>query len=163
MKDGLMNQVAIVTGAGRGFGRAIAKRFAAEGAKVIVTSRTPDELDETVGQIQAAGGKALAVQGDVTQREDVTRVVKTAEERFGNVSLLVNNAGNSGTFAPLWVADPDVWWENMAVHLRGLLLYTRAVLPGMVEHKAGRIIAISSLASTRILPNMSCYAVAKSA
>lgn len=163
MTDGLINQVVIVTGSGRGFGRAIAKRFAAEGAKVVVTSRTGAQLDETVDQIHRAGGEAFAVQGDVTQREDVTRVVETAEDHFGPVSLLVNNAGNSGQFAPLWVVDPDKWWNGLAVHLRGLLLYSRAVLPGMVERKSGRIIAVSSLASTRILPNMSCYAVAKSA
>ncbi len=157
----LKGQVAIVTGGGRGFGRAIAKKFADEGAKIVATARTRKQLDETVEIIRAAGGEALAAEGDVASRQDVERVVREAEDCFGPVNLLVSNAGISGPFGPVWHVDPDVWWEAHAVHVRGMLLYSRAVLPGMVERKAGRIIVVSSLASQLIEKNFSAYAVSK--
>jgi NAD(P)-dependent dehydrogenase (short-subunit alcohol dehydrogenase family) len=162
MANGLKGQVAIVTGAGRGFGRAIAKRYAAEGAKVLVTARSKNQLDETVEQIHALGGEAIAVAGDVGNREDVSRVVSTAEERFGQVTLLVSNAGNSGPFGPIWFVDPDAWWDTQVVHVRGMLLYSRAVLPGMIKQKAGHIITVSAIAAIKVEQNMSAYAVAKS-
>jgi len=163
MTSGLDDQVAIVTGGGRGFGRAIAKRYAKEGAKVLVTARSKNQLDDTVEQIHALGGEAIAVAGDVGNREDVLRVVSIAEKKFGQVTLLVNDAGVSGPFGPIWFVDPDAWWDTQIVHVRGVLLYTRAVLPGMVERRGGRIITVSALAATRVEPNMSAYAVAKSA
>jgi NAD(P)-dependent dehydrogenase (short-subunit alcohol dehydrogenase family) len=163
MADGLKGQVAIVTGGGRGFGRAIAKRYAAEGAKVVVTARSKNQLDETVEQIRGLGGEAIAAASDVANREQVSRVVSNAEERFGQVTLLVNDAGNSGPFGPIWFVDPEAWWDTQLVHVRGMLLYSRAVLPGMVKRGAGRIITVSALAATRVEQNMSAYAVAKSA
>ncbi len=162
MTTELSGKVAIVTGAGRGFGRAIALRLAAEGAKVTAISRSREQIDETANQIRATGAEALAVAGDVTDREDAERAVAATEERFGPVSILVSNAGNSGPFGPIWWVDPDRWWNDFAVHVRGLLLFSRAVLPGMMERKNGRIIAVSALASAVVAPNMSSYAVAKS-
>jgi NAD(P)-dependent dehydrogenase (short-subunit alcohol dehydrogenase family) len=163
MEGGLKGQVAIVTGGGRGFGRAIAKWYAAEGAKVLVTARSQNQLDETVEQIHTMSGEAIAVAGDVANREEVSRVVSKAEERFGQVTLLVNSAGVSGPFGPIWFIDPDAWWDTQVVHVRGMLLYSRAVLPGMVKRRGGRIITVSALAATKVEPNMSAYAVAKSA
>jgi 3-oxoacyl-[acyl-carrier protein] reductase len=157
----LKGQVAIVTGGGRGFGRAIAQRFAAEGAKVVVTARTQKQLEETVEIIRSCGGEALGVAGDVASREDVANAVRAAENRFGPVSLLVSNAGISGPFRPIWNVDPDKWWEAQMVHVRGMLLYCCAVLRGMVGRKAGRIIVVSSLASQIIEKNFSAYAVSK--
>jgi NAD(P)-dependent dehydrogenase (short-subunit alcohol dehydrogenase family) len=161
MKSVLEGHVAIVTGAGRGFGKAIAARFAAEGARVVVTSRSEAQLRETVEQIRKTGGAAEMMAGDCTQRPDVERVVEFARTRFGDVSLLVSNAGISGPFGPIWYVDPDAWWYAQSVHVRGMLLFTRAVLPHMIEAKAGRIITVSALASTRVEPSMSAYAVAK--
>jgi NAD(P)-dependent dehydrogenase (short-subunit alcohol dehydrogenase family) len=163
MAGGLGGQVAIVTGGGRGFGRAIAKRYAAEGAKVIVTARSKTQLDETVEQIHAMGGEAFAVAGDVSNHEDVYRVVSTAEEKLGQITLMVNNAGVSGPFGPIWFVDPEAWWDTQVVHVRGMFLYSSAVLPGMVKRRAGRIITVSALAATKVEVNMSAYAVAKSA
>lgn len=162
MVGALEGQVAVVTGGGRGFGRAIAARFAAEGARVIVTARSEAQLRETVEQIRTAGGTAEAIAGDCTRRPDVERVVAFANEHFGPVRLLVSNAGVSGPFGPIWYVDPDAWWDAQSVHVRGMLLFTRAVLPGMIEGRAGRIITVSALASTRVEPAMSAYAVAKS-
>jgi NAD(P)-dependent dehydrogenase (short-subunit alcohol dehydrogenase family) len=159
----IRGRTAIVTGAGRGFGQAIALRLASEGARVVVTSRSQNQLDETVARINAAGGAAISAAGDVTNRSDVERVVKTAETTFGPVSILVSNAGNSGPFGPVWWVDPDRWWNDFSVHLRGLLLFAHAVLPGMTERKDGRIVCVSALAATVVGVNMSSYCVAKSA
>jgi NAD(P)-dependent dehydrogenase (short-subunit alcohol dehydrogenase family) len=87
--------------------------------------------------------------------------VGAAETQFGPVSLLVSNAGITGPFGPIWYVDPEEWWEAQMVHVRGMLLCTRAVLPGMVERKAGRIIVVSALAARIVEKNFSAYAVAK--
>ena len=163
MTNKLSGKTAIVTGAGRGFGRSIALRIAKEGAKVAIVSRTQCQLDDTVKLIQATNGEAMALTGDVVCREDVFRIVDSVIEKFGPVSILVSNAGNSGPFGPIWWVDPDRWWDDLAVHLRGLLLFSRAVLPGMIEQKEGRIIVVSALAATVVGVNMSSYCVAKSA
>ncbi len=163
MAGRLAGQTAIVTGAGRGFGQAIALGLAAEGAAVTVTARSKDEIAVTVAQIESAGGRALAVTGDVTDRADVARVVEAARNRFGAVTVLVNNAGVAWPFGPVWAVDPDEWWAAEAVHVRGALLYMNAVLRGMMERRNGHIITIAALAGQRVAPNLSAYCVAKSA
>ena len=159
----LKGQVAIVTGAGRGFGRAIAVRLAAQGAAVAVTARTGAQIEETVARICAAGGRAHAVAADVTDREQVERVVSETRERFGNVTLLVNNAGVPDPFGPIWVVDPEKWWAAQAVHIRAPMLFLRAALPDMVEAKVGRVILVSAVAAHRTAPNLSAYCVGKTA
>jgi NAD(P)-dependent dehydrogenase (short-subunit alcohol dehydrogenase family) len=119
MAGKLAGQTVLVTGAGRGFGKAIALGLAAEGAAVTVTARSKDQLDATVAEVEGSGGRALAVTGDVTNREDVARVVAAAEKKFGPLTILVNNAGVTGPFGPVWVVDPDEWWAAQAVILRG--------------------------------------------
>jgi len=161
MAGQLQGQVAIVTGAGRGFGAAIAARLAAEGAAVTVTARSAQELDRTVAVIEAAGGKALAVAGDVTQREDVSRVVTATVKRFGPVTLLVNNAGLAGPFGPIGVMDPDEWWSSHAVHVRAPLLYMSAVLPEMIRSRSGRIIVVASRGGNEVTPYLSAYGIGK--
>jgi NAD(P)-dependent dehydrogenase (short-subunit alcohol dehydrogenase family) len=157
----LQGHVAIVTGGGRGFGRAIATRLAAEGAAVTVTARSQAQLDSTVSAIAAAGGRALAAAGDVTNRQDVARVVAGTVKQFGPVTLMVNNAGIAGPFGPIGVVDPDEWWASQAIHVRGTLLFTSAVLPDMVKRRAGRIINIASRGGTEVTPNLSAYGVGK--
>jgi NAD(P)-dependent dehydrogenase (short-subunit alcohol dehydrogenase family) len=159
----LDGQVAIVTGAGRGIGKALALRFAAEGAAVALISRNKAQLDQVAGEIESAGGRALAVAGDVTKRVDVAHVVRTTEEKLGGVTLLVNNAGVPGPYGPIGVVDPDLWWATHEVHLRAPLLFMSAVLPGMIERRAGRIINISSPRSHMLTPNLSAYSLGKSA
>jgi len=161
MAGKLAGQVAIVTGAGRGFGRAIALGFAAEGAAVTVTSRTRAELDQTVAEIESAGGRALAVQGDVTRRDDVARVVDAATARFGAVTLLVSNAGVPGPFGPIGVVDPDEWWSSQGIHVRAPLLFASAVLPGFRARGGGRIIIIASRGGVEVAPSLSAYCVGK--
>jgi len=161
MGNALAGHVALITGGGRGFGKAIAQAFAAEGAAVTVTARTTRQIDATVAEIKAAGGKAFAVPGDVTHRKDVERVVGAAQKHFGPATLLVNNAGLAGPFGPIGTVDPDEWWASQAVHVRGPFLFISGVLPEMIEAKAGRIINVASLGGTRSEPNLSAYCVGK--
>ena len=163
MAGDLKGHVAIVTGGGGGFGRAIAERFAVEGAAVTVTSRTKAQLDETVAEIQAKGGRALAVAGDATNRADVTRVVVETERAFGSVTLMVNNAGVPGPFGPIGVMDPDEWWAAQAVHLRAPFLFISAVVQGMKERRTGCIITICSPRAKMATPYLSSYCMGKTA
>ena len=157
----LAGKVAIVTGAGGGFGRAIAARFAAEGAAVTVTSRTKAQLDETLAQIESAGGRGLAVVGDATDRADVARVVGETQRRLGPISILVSNAGVPGPFGPVGEIDPDDWWAAQAVHLRALFLFATAILPQMKERREGCIITICSPRAKMVTPNLSAYCLGK--
>lgn len=161
MANELAGQVALITGGGRGFGKAIAQAFAAAGAAVTVTARSTKEIDKTVLEIKAKGGKAFAVPGDVTNRKDVERVVSAAHKHFGATTLLVNNAGLAGPFGPIGTVDPDEWWAAQAVHVRGPFLYISGVLPEMIRKRAGRIINIASLGGTRVEPNLSAYCIGK--
>ena len=161
MSKRLAGKVAIVTGAGGGFGRAIAERLADEGAAVAVTSRTQSQLDETVAQITARGGKALAIAGDATNRGDVARVVSETERSLGPVSILVSNAGVPGPFGPIGEMDPDEWWAAQSVHLRAPMLFASAVLPQMKARREGCIMVICSPRAKMITPNLSAYCLGK--
>jgi NAD(P)-dependent dehydrogenase (short-subunit alcohol dehydrogenase family) len=161
MAQTLQGQVAIVTGAGRGFGMAIAKRLAEEGAAVTLTSRNQAELDGVAREIAAAGGKALAVKGDVTKRADVDAVVKKTEKAFGPVTLLVNNAGLSSPFGPIGVVDPDEWWRAQMIHQLGPYLYLTAVIPGMRERRRGHVINVASLGGNAVSRHLSAYGIGK--
>ena len=163
MKQKLEGQTALVTGGGRGFGKAIARRLASEGAAVTVTARTRSELDRTVSEIEADGGRGLAVSGDVTRPEDVAHIVREATKSFGPVDILVSNAGIPGPFAPVWAADPAEWWFAQEVHIRAPFMFMREVLPSMMERRAGRIIVVSAIGSYRVDHSMSAYCLGKSA
>jgi NAD(P)-dependent dehydrogenase (short-subunit alcohol dehydrogenase family) len=163
MANELKGQVAIVTGAGRGFGRVIAARFAQEGAAVTVTARTRAQVEETAAQIVAAGGRAHAVVADVTDPEQVARVVAETCARFGEVSLLVSNAGVPDPFGPIWAVDIERWWAAQAVHIRAPALFLRATLGAMVEAKRGRVILVSAAATHRTAPGLSAYCIGKTA
>jgi NAD(P)-dependent dehydrogenase (short-subunit alcohol dehydrogenase family) len=161
MTTTLERQIALVTGAGRGFGATIAKALTREGAKVALVSRSRAELDRVAGDIATAGGTACVAEADVTNRDDVCRAVQIAEQSLGPITLLVNCAGVAGPFGPIGAVDPDSWWQAHAVHLRGPLLFLTAVLPGMRERKVGRIIVLSALAGRLVTPNLSAYGMGK--
>ncbi len=161
MAQQLLGETAVVTGAGRGFGRAIAIEFARQGAAVTLTARTRSQLDAVAAEIGDAGGRALAVAGDVTRSGDVQHVIDEAERAHGPVTLLVSNAGVPGPFGPLWTIDPEAWWAAQGVHIRAPMLYLRCVLPGMIERRRGRIIIVSALASRVVAPFLSAYCVGK--
>ena len=159
----LRNQVALVTGASRGLGRAFAQALAQAGAKVAVLARTPEPLEETAQMIRQHGGTAEAISCDVTVEQEVMRAVAFTEEQFGPVDLLINNAGVVTPLGPLWEVDAQEWWRSMEVNLRSALLCTRTVLPGMVERQQGCIINIASGAGTVGFANGSAYVVSKTA
>ena len=161
MGDLLKGRVAIVTGAGRGFGRAIAMRYAGEGAAVTVTSRSLHELQSTVEDIGRIGGRAIAVAGDVTNPADVDRVVTTTEQQLGPVSVLVSNAGVPGPFGPVWSVDPEAWVAAQYVHIRAPFYYMQRVMPGMIQRRSGTVILVSAIASRIVAPYLSAYCVGK--
>jgi len=140
----LAGQVAIVTGSSRGIGLAIARRFAAEGAAVIINyvAREP-EAAAAVRTIEDAGGRAFAVQADVSQAGDVERLVRESREHFGRVDILVNNAGVMVTKGVLETTEDD-WDRTIDVNLKGAYLCSKAVAPLMIEQRSGSIINISS-------------------
>lgn len=162
-KIDLTGQVAIVTGGGRGIGRAIAQALAEAGSAVAVTARSADQLDETVMLIEAAGGRAIALPADVTDAQTIAQVVAEVEKQLGPIALLVNNAGVSGPGGPTWEIGADEWWQCLDVNLRGPFLCSAAVLPGMVARRQGRIITVASGAGLQPWPNVSAYAVSKAA
>jgi NAD(P)-dependent dehydrogenase (short-subunit alcohol dehydrogenase family) len=157
----LEGQVAMVTGAGRGFGRAIAEKLASEGAQVALLSRSLTQLDHVADAIRAAGGKAIAVRCDVTDPNSIEHAVSVAEQLLGPIDLLVNNAGVPGPFGPIWEVDPDEWWKAQAVHIRAPMLFLASVLPGMIGRGKGRAICISAVASRLVAPNLSAYCTGK--
>ena len=148
MGDSLAGQVAIVTGGGRGIGRAIAEGFAAEGASVAITARTLSQLEEVTSVIEAAGGKALPIAADVTVQADVERLLAETEKALGPVDILINNAGTQERGGPLWQIDPEMWRRTIEVNLFGQFLVTRTVMPGMIERRRGRIVNMSSAAGS---------------
>jgi len=157
----LKDKIAIVTGGGRGIGRTIALRFAAEGAAVLVAARTSAQVESVAGEITKSGGSAAWITADVSQEADCARIVATAEERLGPVSILVNNAGEYGPVKPVEEISPAEWDRVIAVHLRGAFLLTRLVLPEMYARKSGVILNISSLSAKAAFSWGSPYAAAK--
>jgi NAD(P)-dependent dehydrogenase (short-subunit alcohol dehydrogenase family) len=155
--------VALVTGGGRGLGRAFAIALARNGMRVAVAARSADQLRETVQLIRAEEGTALAVPADVTREKDVQQMIEAVTADLGPVDLLVNNAGSGGPFGPTWELDTGEWWRNVETNLKAPLLCCHAILPGMVQRKRGRIINVASGAGTRSIPYMSAYVTSKSA
>jgi NAD(P)-dependent dehydrogenase (short-subunit alcohol dehydrogenase family) len=163
MSEDLTGEVAIVTGGGRGFGRAIAVGLARAGAAVAVTARTASQVEETAALIEAAGGKALAIAADVTVQADVERVVAEAESKLGPVTLLVSNAALSDPVGPMWELDPDVWGRTLETNVMGTLRFCNAALKGMAKREHGRVIVVSSGAGLFPGPYDSSYRVSKTA
>jgi NAD(P)-dependent dehydrogenase (short-subunit alcohol dehydrogenase family) len=156
-------QVAIVTGGGRGLGREMARALAAAGAAVAVVARTQSELDETADLIARDGGKVLAICADVTDAAAMEQMARQVEQELGGVTLLINNAGVVCTPSPIWETDPDEWRRVIDVNLNGAFLCARAVLPGMIQRRRGRIINISSGAGAFPVTYGHSYSVAKTA
>jgi 3-hydroxybutyrate dehydrogenase len=157
----LQDHIALITGSGRGIGRAIALLFAKEGAAVFLTARTENELASTAAEISGRGGRAAYAQADLTLDAQCTHVVAACREKFGRLDILVNNAGHYGPVVPVEdypLADFD---KVIAVHLRAAFLLSKLVLPEMYARQSGVILNISSLSAKAAFAWGSAYAAAK--
>jgi NAD(P)-dependent dehydrogenase (short-subunit alcohol dehydrogenase family) len=155
--------VAMVTGAGRGLGRRVAQALAREGFAVGLVARTGAELEESTEIIEAAGGVAAAVPGDVSDEQAVDMAVGRLRRRLGPIDLLVNNAGIPGPAGPVWETDLGDWWRTVEINLRGTVACTQRVLPDMMARRQGRIVNITSNAGVFRWPGVSGYSVSKAA
>jgi NAD(P)-dependent dehydrogenase (short-subunit alcohol dehydrogenase family) len=159
----LDGQVAIVTGSGRGIGRAIAQALAAAGAAVTVTARSADQVADTVFLVEQAGDRAIGVLADVTDPDAVVQLVADTERQLGPVDLLVNNAGRISPIAPVWEADPVEWRRCFETNVLGTFHCTRAVLPGMLARRRGRIITLAGSDPSQATPYFTAYDGTKAA
>jgi len=157
----LRDRVALITGSGRGIGRAVAQLFAREGAAVFLTARTEKELAQTAAEILKSGGRAGYVTADLSREDDCSRVFAAAHEQFGRVDILVNNAGHYGPVVPVEDYPLAEFDKVIAVHLRAAFLLSKLVLPEMYARKSGVILNISSLSAKAAYSWGSAYAAAK--
>ena len=157
----LKDQIAVITGAGRGIGAAIARKLAEMGAQAVLCGRTRGPLESTAAAISKAGGQAEVVECDVTDLRSVERAAAHVERTFGRTDVLVNNAGVGGFGGPLHQMPPESWDQVLNTNLRGVYYCIRAFAPMMIRARSGHIINISSLAGKNALPNGAAYAASK--
>ncbi|GAC1567906.1 MAG: SDR family oxidoreductase [Ktedonobacteraceae bacterium] len=157
----LKDRVAVITGGGRGIGRAIALAYAREGARLVLASRSVEGLEETQRMVAGEGGDALVLPTDISNVESVAALAQKAREHFGRVDILVNNSGIAGPTAPLWKITPDDWEATFAVNVRGTFLCCRAFLPMMIEQSSGSIIILGSMTGKRPLLGRTPYSASK--
>jgi NAD(P)-dependent dehydrogenase (short-subunit alcohol dehydrogenase family) len=160
----LSGQTAVVTGAGRGIGLAIARQLADDGANVALLARTAAQVDGAAVEInEMASGRARAFPLDVRDAGSVRAAVAEAETDLGPVTLLVNNAGTGGPAGAEWEVDPEAWWECIESIVRGAFNCTQAVVPGMLSRGEGRVIDLASVTGTTAWPLVTATSLAKTA
>ncbi len=157
----LSAQVALVTGAGRGIGKAIAMKLAELGARTVLCGRNRETLDETAAAIQNSGGQGSVIACDVTDLSSVEALGERIDRNFHRLDILVNNAGIGGESGPLVQLAPENWDRVMNTNLRGVYYCIRSLAPIMIRARNGHIINISSLAGKNALPNGAAYAASK--
>jgi NADP-dependent 3-hydroxy acid dehydrogenase YdfG len=162
MTDGIKDKIVVVTGASSGLGEATARLLSARSATVVLGARRVERLETLVKEIDARGGKALAVATDVTQREQVEALVDAAVLTYGRIDVMINNAGMMPQ-AALERLKVDEWDRMIDVNIRGVLYGIAAALPHMQRQKAGHFINVSSVAGHRVGPGFAVYAATKHA
>ena len=158
----LTSRVAIVTGGGRGIGRATAERLAEAGAKVVVADVNAETAESVAGGIAGSGGAAIGVQTDVASEADAERLAQTARDRFGQIDLLVNNAG-IGLYTPLLETTLEQWNQVLAVNLTAIFLCSKYCVPAMVEQGSGAIVNIASVRAIATTARTTAYTATKGA
>jgi len=159
-KLSLAGRVAIVTGASRGIGRAIALGFAEAGADVVVCSRTLPDLEKVAEEIRALGRRSLAVTADIAMKSEVDNLMQKTVEHFGTIDILVNNAAIN-VMRPLIELREDGWDKVMNVGLKGYFLCSQAAAKVMIERKSGNIINMASAAAAKANPTLGAYSISK--
>ncbi len=162
MGDRLQNKIALITGASSGIGAAAARRFAGEGAGVVLTARRQGPLDALAAEIEAAGGICLPVPGDVTSQADCDEVFRRAMERFGRIDILVNNAGDGDQHMTTAKCTDEMWQRMIELNQTAVLRFCRAVLPIMEAQGSGVIVNLSAIAGVYGNAGVS-YSAAKAA
>jgi 2-dehydro-3-deoxy-L-rhamnonate dehydrogenase (NAD+) len=157
----LTNRVAIVTGAGRGIGEAVAVRLAGAGAHVAIVDLDEKLAEAVAGRVRALGRKSVAIRCDVSIASSVAEMRDRVLSQLGSIEILVNNAGIAGKNAPLMEVSEQDWDLVMNVDLKSVYLCCRAVLPYMIEHKYGKILNVASVAGKEGNPNLAAYSTAK--
>lgn len=157
----LSGKAALITGASRGIGRAIAEAYARQGAKVFVCGRDQENLRVAVDEIRKSGGEIEGLAGDVGNQDDVRRIVSAAVQRYGTIHILVNNASILGPRETIALYPAAAWQEVLRINLTGIFLMIRAVLPTMLAQKAGSIINVTSGVGRRGKARWGAYAVSK--
>jgi NAD(P)-dependent dehydrogenase (short-subunit alcohol dehydrogenase family) len=156
-----MGKVAVVTGAGKGIGAAIAHKLGALGSQVVLCGRSEQPLQETAAAIAQGGGKSDFMVCDVTSLDSVAKLAERVKQSFGRVDILVNNAGIGGFGGPLHQLSPEAWDAVLSTNLRGVYYCIRSFAPMMIQERSGDIVNISSLAGKNALPNGAAYAASK--
>ena len=161
----LEGKVAIVTGSGSGIGRAAAVLMAKEGARVAITARRAERCREAVEEIEAAGGEAFALPGDVSQPEHVEKLVAETVDRWGRLDIAVPNAGINGVWAPIEELTPEEWDQTQSINMKGTFLTVKYCIPHIREAGGGSIIVVSSVNGTRIFSSFgfTAYSCSKAA
>ena len=159
----LQDRVAIIVGAGRGIGEAVALRFAREGARVVLAARSGDELNSVAAKIRGGNGIAVVRVTDVTNREQVHRLVQVTLNAFHRIDVLVNAAGSYGPIGPFCEADPEKWIKTFSINLFGAFHLCQAVLPHMIRARRGKIVHFSGGGATAPLPRFAAYGFSKAA
>ena len=157
----LKDKVAIITGSGRGLGRACAQAFSREGASVVILSRTPEEITGTATAIENEGGTVLAIRADVSNSGEVDEVVAETMSVFGRIDILMNNAAILGPPRVFLEINPEDWEQTMDINLKGVFLFSRAVIPQMKKQGAGKIINVTSGLAEIVMPPFGAYSVSK--
>ena len=159
----IKSKVIVITGAGSGIGQALATGLAREGARVVCCGRREDKLLRTVSLIKTEGGQALAIPTDVIKQDQVRKMSSGVLSEFGGIDVLINNAGSFAAPDVLWECDPDMWWRDVEVNLRGTMLCCRAVLPHMMDEDEGVIINLSGGGAASPMTAGSGYGSSKAA
>jgi NAD(P)-dependent dehydrogenase (short-subunit alcohol dehydrogenase family) len=159
----LKDKISIITGGGRGIGKAMAKRFAEEGSIVILAGRSNEELESAIEEIKNIGGNGIFIQADISRISDVQSLVKKVIEKYSKIDILVNNAGIIIPIGPIHEVNVEDWEKNIRTNVFGIFYCIKTVLPYMISKNYGKIINISGGGAFKTMPNFSAYGASKAA